>query len=84
MSDTSEAGTAALVSTSAAARAVGVSQPTLSRWVAAGLITPTQRTLGGHMRWDVTDLRAQLRKAGALPADPHGRKNADHGGGDTR
>ena len=49
-----------LVSTTQAARTLGLSQSTLSRWVKAGHIRPTQKTIGGHMRWDVDDLRRQI------------------------
>ncbi|MHA6623902.1 helix-turn-helix domain-containing protein [Pseudonocardia sichuanensis] len=57
---------AKLVSTSAAARELGVNQSTLSRWAAAGIVQPAQRTVGGHMRWDVEKLREQLEAAGAI------------------
>ena len=50
------------VSTSEAARHLGIAQSTLSRWVTAGLVRPTWRTPGGHMRWDLDDLDAQLEK----------------------
>ncbi len=69
MSDAPERTARALVSTTTAARALGVSQPTLSRWAAAGLITPAQRTLGGHMRWDLAKLRAELQERGAISPD---------------
>ena len=51
-----------LVSTTEAAKAVGVSQSTLSRWTSAGRVKPAQTTLGGHMRWDVEDLKRQIRR----------------------
>lgn len=51
-----------LVSTTQAAKVLGVSQSTLSRWAKAGHIKPTQKTVGGHMRWDVEDLRRQVEK----------------------
>lgn len=51
---------AGLVSTTQAAKALGLSQSTLSRWVKAGHIKPTQKTIGGHMRWDLDDLRRQI------------------------
>lgn len=54
-----------LVSTTEAARQLGVAQSTLSRWVSQGLVRPTWRTPGGHMRWDVDDLEAQLEERGA-------------------
>src|SRR6266699_4644861 len=49
------------VTTGAAARALGVSTATLTRWAAAGRVTPAERTLGGHYRWDLTALRAEVR-----------------------
>jgi 8-oxo-dGTP pyrophosphatase MutT (NUDIX family) len=50
-----------LVTTGEAARAIGVAATTLQRWVNAGRITPTERTLGGHLRWDLDQLRQQIR-----------------------
>jgi DNA-binding transcriptional MerR regulator len=60
---------AKLVSTSEAARELGVNQSTLSRWATKGIVQPAQRTVGGHMRWDVEKLRAQLEAAGAILPD---------------
>lgn len=51
----------ALVPTGVAARELGVASTTLQRWVKAGLVTPDLVTPGGHLRWDVDRLRAQLR-----------------------
>jgi DNA-binding transcriptional MerR regulator len=48
--------------TGEAARALGISSATLTRWAAAGTVTPAERTAGGHFRWDMTSLRAQLRR----------------------
>lgn len=55
------------VTTGVAARAIGVSTATLTRWVASGLVTPAEVTAGGHYRWDVSALRAQLRRR-SLPS----------------
>ncbi|WP_226352815.1 MerR family DNA-binding transcriptional regulator [Pseudonocardia sp. ICBG601] len=51
-----------LVGTWAAARAIGVDPKTLRRWADAGLVTPADETLGGHLRWNVTDLRMQVQR----------------------
>ena len=50
------------VTTGSAARSIGVSSATLTRWAAAGIVTAAERTAGGHYRWDMTSLRAQLRR----------------------
>ncbi len=49
-----------LVTTGAAARALGIDRSTLTRWAAAGVTKPAVRTAGGHMRWDLDQLRRQL------------------------
>jgi excisionase family DNA binding protein len=49
------------VTTGEAAKALGVGLTTLQRWAHAGLVTPAFRTPGGHFRWDIDDLRSQLR-----------------------
>jgi excisionase family DNA binding protein len=49
------------VTTGKAAEALGVSLTTLQRWAHQGLVTPALRTAGGHFRWDLEDLRGQLR-----------------------
>lgn len=49
----------ALTASQAATR-LGVSVRTLSRYVAAGLITPRHRTAGGHRRFAVEDVEALL------------------------
>lgn len=45
-----------------AAKAVGVDVRTLQRWAKTGLVEPHGYTAGGHMRWDVDRLRAELRE----------------------
>ena len=52
-----------LVATGEAARAWSVSVQTLQRWVRDGIVTPTATTAGGHHRWDIEDLREQVRIA---------------------
>ena len=56
--------------TGEAARALGISSATLTRWAAAGTVTPAERTAGGHFRWDMTSLRAQLRRHNLGSGDP--------------
>jgi len=53
----------AYVTTGAAARELGISTATLTRWVARHLVTPAETTAGGHYRWDLDDLRAQIQRA---------------------
>ena len=60
------------VTTAEAARRIGVGVSTLQRWAAEGIVTPAWRTPGGQARWDVDDLKAQLR----MPGSPL-RENAD-------
>lgn len=50
------------VTTGQAARELGVDIRSLQRWVKAGLIEPDHVTPGGHMRWDVERVRADLRR----------------------
>ena len=52
---------APLVATGAAAKAIGVAHSTLARWWMEGAVTPALVTPGGHARWDLDDLREQLR-----------------------
>lgn len=51
-----------LLRTAEAARALGVSAATLRRWARAGKVAPASKTLGGQDRWDLDDLREQIRK----------------------
>ena len=55
------------ITTGAAARELGVSAATLTRWAAAGHVTPAERTAGGHYRWDLAVLRGQLRRLRPRP-----------------
>jgi SLT domain-containing protein len=56
-----------LVATADAARALGISRRTLSRYALAGLVRPALVLPSGRYRWDVDDLRRQLA---ALPREP--------------
>ena len=60
-----------LVPTGVAAAAIGVARGTLARWWAEGTVTPTVVTPGGHARWDVDDLREQLRGQRRGPDGQH-------------
>lgn len=51
-----------LVPTGVAAKAIGVDRGTLVRWWQAALVSPALVTPGGHARWDVDDLKRQLRE----------------------
>jgi DNA-binding transcriptional MerR regulator len=50
------------VTTGEAARALGIDPATLTRWKAAGIVTPARETRGGHFRWNMTSLRAQIER----------------------
>lgn len=51
-----------LVSTSVAARELGLSRSTLQRWAQQGLVVPDLITVGGQYRWDVERLRRELHE----------------------
>lgn len=51
-----------LVTSGVAARDLGVSIATLSRWTARGYITPARVTAGGQTRWDLASLRRQVER----------------------
>jgi DNA-binding transcriptional MerR regulator len=53
-----------LITTGEAARELGVSTATLTRWAADphNPVTPAERTAGGHYRWDLAILRGQVRR----------------------
>ena len=46
-----------LVHTSEAAKALGISARSIAHWAAEGRMTPDLVTPGGHMRWDIDNLR---------------------------
>lgn len=50
-----------LVTTTQAARELGISRRTLAAWWHDGLVEPAFVTAGGHGRWDVEKLREALR-----------------------
>lgn len=49
------------------ANELGVSQRTIARYAREGKLTPAEITLGGHYRWDLDDVRRQLRELRAKP-----------------
>jgi excisionase family DNA binding protein len=55
-----------LLSTGEAAKALGLSRRTLSRYAADGRLTPAVKAPGlrAHYWWDLDDLRRQLRALG--------------------
>jgi predicted site-specific integrase-resolvase len=56
-----------LVATGVAAREIGVARTTLYRWWQDGLVEPALVTAGGQARWDVDDLKRQLRSKQPRP-----------------
>jgi len=44
-----------------AAEAVRVHIGTLQRWAKEGIVTPAYTTAGGRYRWDIEDLKRQLK-----------------------
>lgn len=65
------------VTTGVAARALGISTATLTRWVANGTVTPAQTTAGGHYRWDLPVLRAEVQRLHKPAATPERIKAED-------
>jgi excisionase family DNA binding protein len=51
-----------LLSTGELARELGVSRAAVLKWANDGLITPAFTTPGGHLRWDLEDVRRQVRE----------------------
>jgi DNA-binding transcriptional MerR regulator len=55
-----------LVSTGEAARALGISRRTLSHYAQTKQLTPALVLPSGRYKWDVADVRRQLRALGEL------------------
>ena len=52
----------ALLTTAQAAQHLGVHRRTLARYAERGQLTPTLVLPSGHLRWNLEDLRRQLRE----------------------
>lgn len=50
-----------MLTTAEAADVIGINRKTLSKYVSQGKVRPTLRLPSGHMRWEIDDLKAQLR-----------------------
>jgi predicted site-specific integrase-resolvase len=50
-----------LLTTAQAARVLGISRRTLSRYALDGQLVPTLVLPSGHYRWEIADIRRQLR-----------------------
>jgi DNA-binding transcriptional MerR regulator len=55
---------AELVGSGEAARALGIARRTLSHYARTGQLTPALVLPGGRYKWDVADVRRQLRELG--------------------
>nr|WP_042198628.1 MerR family transcriptional regulator [Kibdelosporangium sp. MJ126-NF4] len=51
-----------LISTGEAAKQLGIGRTTLHSWWVNGLVEPEYVTPGGHARWDLQDLRRQIKE----------------------
>ncbi|MGW1681654.1 helix-turn-helix domain-containing protein [Saccharopolyspora sp. NPDC002376] len=55
---------ARLITSSEVARELGVARQTVNRWVREGVITPTIVTAGRQGRFDIEEVKRQLREHG--------------------
>ncbi|MGW5791003.1 excisionase family DNA-binding protein [Saccharopolyspora sp. NPDC003752] len=62
---------ARLITSSEVARKLGVSRQTVARWVREGVITPAFVTAGGQGRFDLEQVKHQLREHGQRQRDQH-------------
>jgi DNA-binding transcriptional MerR regulator len=53
-----------LVTSAEAAKRLGISPRTLQRWAKDGLVQPELRLPHGQLRWNVADLRRQIKALG--------------------
>lgn len=51
-----------LLTTGEAAKALSIDRSTLARWQREGIVEPEFVTAGGHARWDLEKLKAQIRE----------------------
>lgn len=51
-----------LLTTAGAAKVLGISRRTLSRYAQEGQLKPTLILPSGHYRWALSDIRAQLQR----------------------
>lgn len=58
-----------LLTTTQAAKELGISGRTLARYVERGQMTPTLILPSGHYRWELADIRSQLEALRAQPDD---------------
>jgi DNA-binding transcriptional MerR regulator len=56
-----------LLTTAEAAKYLGVSRRTLARYAEIGWVRPTVTLPSGHHRWELEDLRRQLRELRQKP-----------------
>ena len=56
-----------LLTTGELARELGLSARSLARWAQEGQLTPTLVTPGGQYRWELEDVREQLRQLRKRP-----------------
>lgn len=56
-----------LLTTGQLADELGISTRTVTRYVREGYLVPTETTLGGHHRWDLADVRRQIRELRERP-----------------
>lgn len=50
-----------LLTTAQAAKFLGINRTTLGRYARDGILTPTVVLPSGHLRWNLDDLRRQMR-----------------------
>jgi hypothetical protein len=51
-----------LLTTGEVARALRISRGAVLKWAVEGYLVPTLTTAGGHHRWDLEDVREQIRE----------------------